>query len=382
MSLIYLDNNATTKIDSQVLEVMLPYLTDNFANASSTHSFGVGANEAVKVARQQIASLIGCEINEIVFTSGATESINLAIKGVAEIYQNKGKHIITVQTEHTAVLDVCKYLEKKGFEITYLPVKDDGLIDLNLLKAKLRPDTILISIMAVNNEIGVIQPIKEIAELAHNNSILFMTDATQAVGKIPIKVDDLGIDLMTFSAHKIYGPKGIGALFIRQRRPFRVKLETLIHGGGHEGGYRSGTLNVASIAGFGKACEIANKTMSITAKYVEDLRNNLEKELLKIEDSKINGNIEKRLYNVCNIRFKGCDADAMISSIDNIAFSNGSACTSISIEPSHVLIALGLTDIEAYSSIRLSLSKFNTIEEIPLVVEIIKNKVMELRAML
>jgi cysteine desulfurase len=254
---IYLDNNATTKIDPRVLEGMMPYLTDNFANANSTHQFGLGANEAVKNARQQIATLIGCETNEIVFTSGATEGINLAIKGIAENYNTKGKHIITVSTEHSAILDTCKYLEKKGFEITYLPVDKDGLIDLQFLKKAIRPETI--SVMLVNNETGVIQNIKEISDIAHSNDVLFMTDATQAVGKINIDVEALQIDLMPFSGHKIYGPKGVGALYVRQRRPRKIKMEALQHGGGHEKGWRSGTLNVPGIVGLGLACEIAEK---------------------------------------------------------------------------------------------------------------------------
>src|ERR1039458_1872432 len=251
--LIYLDNNATTPIDKRVLEVMMPFLTDNFANANSTHHFGVGAYDAVKNARLQVADLIGAETHEIIFTSGATEAINLAIKGVAENYKDKGKHIITVATEHTAVLDTCKYLETKGYEVTYLPVLPDGLIDLDLLKNALRPDTILVLVMYVNNETGVIQPIKEIAAMAHDAGALFMIDATQAVGKLPINVDDMGIDLMTFSGHKIYAPKGVGALYIRQRGN-RVKLQALIHGGVHERGFRSGTLNVPGIVALGCAC--------------------------------------------------------------------------------------------------------------------------------
>ena len=379
--MIYLDNNATTKIDPVVLEAMMPFLTDNFANAASTHHFGMGANEAVKVARQQIADLLACETNEIVFTSGATEGINLAIKGVAEHYQAKGKHIITATTEHSAVLDVCRFLETKGFEISYLPVKTDGHVDVEVLKNTLREDTILVSVMAVNNETGVIQPIKEIAELAHGVGALFMTDGTQAVGKIPIDVDALGIDLLTFSGHKIHAPKGIGAMFVRQRRPRRVKLQTLLHGGGHEGGFRSGTLNVAGIVALGKACELANKTMLATANYVKNLRDTLETELLKIEGTHINGNTAKRLYNVTNIRFDGCDADAMMMGLENMAVSNGSACTSTSIDPSHVLTAMGLSELDAFSSIRFSLGKFNTTDELPQVVKAVQKVVEGLRAM-
>jgi cysteine desulfurase len=379
--MIYLDNNATTRIDPQVLETMMPFLTDNFANAASTHAFGVGASEAVKTARQQVADLIGAQPHEIVFTSGATEAINLALKGVAEQYQAKGKHIITVQTEHSAVLDVCKHLETKGFEVTYLPVQSDGLLDLDLLKNALRKDTILVSVMAVNNEIGVIQPLKEIAAMAHQAGALFMTDATQAVGKWPLDVDKVGIDLLTLSAHKFYGPKGVGALFVRQRRPNRVRLEALLHGGGHEGGKRSGTLNVAGIVGMGKAAEVAQNQFKNDAQRVGELRDTLETELLQIERTHLNGNPQNRLYNVTNVLFEGCDSDALIMGLENIAVSNGSACTSASIEPSHVLMALGMTETEAFSCIRFSLGRFNTPEEIPQVVAAVKKVVGQLRAM-
>jgi cysteine desulfurase len=379
--LIYLDNNATTRIDSRVLEEMMPYLTNNFANAASTHAFGLEANDAVKMARQQVAELINSRTEEIVFTSGATEAINLAIKGVAENYHTKGKHIVTVKTEHTAVLDVCRYLETKGFEITYLPVKPDGLLDLGVLKSALRPDTILVSVMLVNNETGVIQPIREIAMLTHQAGALFMTDGTQAAGKLAVDVDDLGIDLMPLSAHKFYGPKGVGALFIRQRRPWRIKLEALLHGGGHEGGKRSGTLNVAGIAGLGKAAELAQKEMKQDARRIGNIRDELEKELLKIEGTRINGNPESRLYNVTNILFAACDSDALIMSLHDIAISNGSACTSASIEPSHVLIAHGLSEIEAFSCLRFSLGRFNSVEEVERVVGNVRLAVEGLRAM-
>jgi cysteine desulfurase len=378
---IYLDNNATTRVDPRVLETMMPYLTDNFANAASTHAFGLGANDAVKLARQQVAELIGSEMHEIVFTSGATEAINLAIKGVAENYQSKGKHIITVQTEHTAVLDVCRYLETKGFEITYLPVQPDGLLDLEVLKSALRPDTILVSVMLVNNETGVIQQIREIAALAHEAGALFMTDGTQALGKLSVDVDELGIDLMPLSAHKFYGPKGVGALFVRQRRPWRIKLEALLHGGGHEGGKRSGTLNVAGIAGLGKAAELAQKEMKQDAQRVGSLRDLLETQLLQIEGTRVNGNRENRLYNVSNILFEGCDSDALIIGLNDIAISNGSACTSASIEPSHVLIAHGLSETEAFSCLRFSLGRFNGVEEVSGVVGNVRAVVEGLRAM-
>lgn len=325
--------------------------------------------------------MIGAQTHEIVFTSGATEVINLAIKGIAEQYQAKGKHIITLQTEHSAVLDVCQYLETKGFEITYLPVQCDGLLDLDLLKNTLRKDTILVVVMAVNNEIGVIQPLKEIAQLAREVGALLMTDGTQAVGKMPLNVDELGIDLMPMSAHKFYGPKGVGALFVRQRRPNRVKLEALLHGGGHEGGKRSGTLNVAGIVGMGKAAELAQKQLKSDAERVGQLRDVLESELLQIVDTRPNGSRTNRLYNVTNIYFEGCDSDALIMGLENIAVSNGSACTSASIEPSHVLMALGMTETEAFSCIRFSLGRFNQSNEIPQVVEAVKRVMGELRAM-
>ncbi|HEV7347896.1 cysteine desulfurase family protein [Telluribacter sp.] len=374
--MIYLDNNATTRIDPRVLDAMMPYLTDNFANAASTHPFGQGASEAVKKARQQVAELIGARSNEIVFTSGATEAINTAIKGVAESYAHKGRHIITVQTEHSAVLDVCRHLENKGFEVTYLPVLPDGLLDLDMLKAALRPETILVSVMLVNNETGIIQPLKAIADLTHAAGALCMTDATQAIGKLSFNVAEMGIDLMTMSAHKFYGPKGVGALYVRQRY---VKLEALLHGGGHEGGRRSGTLNVAGIVGIGKAAEIAQKELHADAERVGQLRDMLESELLKIESTLVNGNREQRLYNVTNILFQGCDSDALIMGLEDIAVSNGSACTSASIEPSHVLLAHGLSETEAFFCIRFSLGRFNTAEEMQQVVEAINRSVAYLR---
>lgn len=379
--MIYLDNNATTKIDPIVLETMLPFLTDNFANASSTHSFGLSANDAVKNARQQVANLIGAEAHEIIFTSGATEAINLAIKGVAENYQERGKHIISVQTEHKAVLDVCAYLETKGFDVTYLPVLPDGLIDLELLEKAIRPDTILVSVMLVNNEIGVIQPIKQIANLCNKTGALFMTDATQAVGKLPIDVDNMGIDLLTMSAHKFYGVKGVGALFVKNRRQKRVKLEAILHGGGHEGGRRSGTLNVAGIVSMGKAAELCINNMKEDSLHIGKMRDELEKALLQIPNTSLNGNRENRLYNTTNIYFEGCDSDALIMGLQDIAVSNGSACTAASIDPSHVLMSLGMTESEAFSCIRFSFGRFNKAEDIAVVVEAVKQVVEKLRAM-
>jgi cysteine desulfurase len=357
--MIYLDNNATTRLDPRVLEAMLPYFTEDYANAASTHPFGLRAHEAVKLARQQVAQLLGCEKEELVFTSGATEAINLAVKGVVESYASRGKHIVTVQTEHTAMLDVCRYLETQGCKVTYLPVQPDGLLDLATMQAAIRPDTILVSVMAVNNETGVIQPIREIAALAHAAGALFMTDATQAVGKLPLDVEALGIDLLTFSGHKFYGPKGVGGLYVRQRKPRRVRLAALLHGGGHERGWRSGTLNVPGIVGLGYAAELCRQSMTEEAARIGALRDELEAGLLAIPGTRVNGNRQHRLYNTTNILFEGCDSAAMIMGLDEIAVSNGSACSSTSLEPSHVLVALGLGETEAFCCLRLSLGRFS-----------------------
>jgi cysteine desulfurase len=384
---IYLDNNATTPIDKRVLDAMMPFLTHEFANANSTHQFGVHAYEAVKSARIQVSELIGAEPHEIVFTSGSTEAINLAIKGVAENYQSKGKHIVTVSTEHSAVLDTCQYLESKGFEITYLSVKLDGLIDLDEFKTVLRDDTILVSVMLANNETGVIQPIKEIAELSHNVGALYMSDATQAVGKIVVNVDELGIDLLCLSGHKLYAPKGVGALYVRQRMN-RVKIPALLHGGGHEKGLRSGTLNVPGIVALGEACAIAKRELSKNAESIGTLRDYLETELLKIDGTSVNGNTNSRLFNTSNILFRGADSDAVIIGLSKpendlplIAVSNGSACTSASIEPSHVLTAMSLDEINSFSSIRFSVGKFNTKKEIDIVIDSVRKVISNLRAM-
>lgn len=373
MKIIYFDNNATTPIDERVLEAMLPFLKENFANANSTHQFGISANESVKNSRLKIADLIGAEQNEIIFTSGATEAINLAIKGAAENYSAKGKHIVTVVTEHTAVLDTCKNLESKGYEVTYLPVKSDGLIDLTELKSVLRNDTVLICVMYVNNETGVVQPIKEISEMAHVVGALFMSDATQAVGKIPVNVDELGIDLMSFSGHKMYAAKGTGVLYVRQRMN-KIKIPALLHGGGHERGMRSGTLNVPGIVSLGVACEIAKDEMKQDAERIAALRNELENELLKITDTYVNGNTENRIFNVSNICFTGFDANVMIGRMKNVAVSNGSACSSATVEPSHVLTAMGLNDDDAFASIRFSLGKLNTENDVNEVVKKIKSE--------
>ncbi len=365
---LFLDYNSTTPIDPRVLEAMLPFLKDNFANSSSTHHFGLHINESVNQAREQIADFINSEPNELIFTSGATEAINLAIKGVAESYFNKGKHIITVLTEHKAVLDTCNDLERKGYEVTYLSVQANGLIDIEELKQAIRPDTVLVSVMYVNNEIGVIQPIKEIAKLAHETGALFMTDATQAVGKTKIDVNDLGVDLLCFSGHKMYAPKGIGALYIRNK----TKLTPQIHGGGHEQGFRSGTLNVPGIMALAKACELATEEMDLNQSSISILKYKLESELLKLPNTSINGNSENRIYNTTNIRFKGQDANILIGRMKNIAVSNGSACSSSVIEASHVLKAIGLNDDDAFASLRFSLGKFNTMEEIDTVIQTIK----------
>ncbi|HEX5152788.1 MAG TPA: cysteine desulfurase family protein [Parafilimonas sp.] len=371
---IYLDNNATTPIDKRVLDAMLPFLTENFANPSSTHCFGITAGEAVKKARNQVAEFINAEENEIIFTSGSTEAVNVALKGVAENYSARGKHIITVSTEHYAVLDTCKHLESKGYEVTYLSVNQDGLINLTELKNSLRVDTILVCVMYVNNETGVVQPIKEISSIAHEAGALYMCDATQAAGKIEIDVDALGIDLLCISGHKMYAPKGIGALYVRQRLN-RVRLPAYIHGGRHEQGLRSGTLNVPGIIALAKACEIAQQQMKQDTERIFALRNELENELLKISGTYVNGSLEKRIYNVSNICFPGIDANALIGRMKNIAVSNGSACTAAVVEPSHVLTAMGLSEDDAFGSIRFSLGRFNTENEVGAVIKSISGLV-------
>lgn len=376
--MIYLDNNATTKVDERVVQFALPFLTENFGNASSTHEFGQQINKAVNEARQKVANLVGGNDDDIIFTSGATEAINLAIKGIAENYKEKGKHIITLQTEHSAVLDTCQYLENQGFEVTYLPVNADGLLNLELLEKSIRTDTILVSVMFVNNEIGIIQPIKQIVKLAHAKGAFFMTDATQAVGKILINVKDLGIDLMAFSGHKFHAPKGVGALYVRDNKK-KIRLNAQTHGGGHERGLRSGTLNTFGIVALGKACEIAKEEMKTNAEQIKTLRDFLETELLKIPNTKINGSQENRFYNITNIFFEGADSEAVIIGLQGIAVSNGSACTAITLEPSHVLKAIGLTDEQAFQSLRFSLSKYNTKEEIEMAVLDVSKVIGELR---
>lgn len=379
---IYLDNNATTPLDPRVLEAMLPYFTEHFGNAASrNHPFGWEAEEAVDYAREQVAKLVGADSKEIIFTSGATEADNLAIKGVFEMYASKGNHIITATTEHKAVLDTCKHVEKLGGEVTYLPVQEDGLIDLKLLEESIKPTTVLIAIMYANNEIGVVQPVKEISAIAKKHGVLFFTDATQAVGKIPVDVLKDGIDIMAFSGHKLYGPKGIGALYVRRKNP-RVKVTSQMDGGGHERGMRSGTLNVPGIVGFGKACELCRLEMEEETQRISKLRDKLENSLLQLEEAYVNGNREHRLPHVSNISFKYVEGEGLMMGFNkNIAVSSGSACTSASLEPSYVLKALGLGDDLAHSSLRFGLGRFTTEEQIDYTIEQVSKTVTKLREM-
>jgi cysteine desulfurase len=377
---IYLDYNSTTPCDPRVVAAMLPYFTEKFGNAASrSHIFGWEGEEAVTYAREQVAALIGAEPEEIVFTSGATEGDNLALKGVFELYASKGNHIITVVTEHKAVLDSCHHIERLGGEVTWLPVDADGLIDLRELEAAIRPGTVLISVMYANNEIGVIQPIKAISELARSRGVLFFTDATQAVGKVPVDVNRDGIDLLALSAHKIYGPKGIGALYVRRRNP-RVRLSAQMDGGGHEKGMRSGTLNVPAIVGLGKACALCAAEMETDALRIARLRDRLESGLLKIEGSLVNGSRTQRLPQTTNISFSYVDGQALLAGLGkDIALSSGSACTSASMEPSYVLKALGLGDDLAHSSLRLGLGRWTTEEEVDYAIDRITGTVGRLR---
>lgn len=379
---IYLDNNATTPCDPRVVETMIPYFTENFGNAASrNHPFGWVAEEGVDYAREQVAKLIGADPKEIIFTSGATEGANLAIKGVFDMYASKGNHIITANIEHKAVLDTCKHIEKLGGEVTYLAVKEDGRIDMNELAAAIRPTTILIAIMYANNEIGTIHPIWEISALARSKGILFFSDATQAVGKIPVDVNRDGIDLLTFTAHKIYGPKGIGALYVRRKNP-RVKVTAQMDGGGHERGMRSGTLNVPGIVGFGKACELCMNEMEAEAARLSALRNKLETALMYLEEAYVNGSTEHRLPHVSNISFKYVEGEGLMMGFNKtIAVSSGSACTSASLEPSYVLKGLGLGDDLAHSSLRFGLGRFTTEEQIDYTIEQVSATVLKLREM-
>lgn len=376
---IYLDNNATTPMDPRVLDAMLPYFNTKFGNAASrNHAFGWAAEEGVDYAREQVAKLIGANEKEIIFTSGATESDNLAIKGVFEMYKDKGNHIITCVTEHKAVIDACKHVEKLGGEVTYLGVKSDGLIDLAELEAAMTEKTILVAIMYGNNEIGVIQPIREISAIAHKHGALFMTDAVQAVGKIPVDVNADGIDLMAFTGHKMYGPKGVGALYVRRKNP-RVKVTAQMDGGGHERGMRSGTLNVPGIVGLGKAAEICRLEMDEEAKRLSKLRDKLQIELTVLEESYVNGNTDHRLPHVANISFKYVEGEGLMMAMKDLAVSSGSACTSASLEPSYVLKSLGLSDDLAHSSIRFGLGRFTTDEEVDFAIKQTKKAVNHLR---
>nr|WP_295194635.1 MULTISPECIES: IscS subfamily cysteine desulfurase [unclassified Sediminibacterium] len=379
---IYLDNNATTPMDPRVLEAMIPYFTEHFGNAASrNHSFGWQAEEAVDYAREQVAKLIGADPKEIIFTSGATEGDNLGIKGVFEMYASKGNHIITCTTEHKAVLDTCKHIERQGGEVTYLEVNPEGLIDLKQLEAAIKPTTILIAIMYANNEIGVVQPVKEISALARKHGVLFFTDGTQAVGKIPVDVNKDGIDIMAFTGHKMYGPKGVGALYVRRKNP-RVKVTAQMDGGGHERGMRSGTLNVPGIVGFGKACELARLEMADDAARLSKLRDKLENALMQLEEAYVNGSREHRLPHVSNISFKYVEGEGLMMGFNkNIALSSGSACTSASLEPSYVLKALGLGDDLAHSSLRFGLGRFTTEEQIDYTIKAVSDTVIKLREM-
>jgi len=378
---IYLDNNATTPMDPRVLEAMLPYFNDKFGNAASrNHAFGWNAEEAVDYAREQVAKLINASPKEIIFTSGATESNNLALKGIFEMYARKGNHIITVNTEHKAVLDSCKHIEKLGGKVTYLEPAVDGLINLEDLEKAITPETIVISVMYGNNEIGVLQPIEEISAIASKHGILFHSDATQAVGKVPVDVQAQKIDLMSFTAHKMYGPKGVGALYVRRKNP-RVKVTAQVDGGGHERGMRSGTLNVPGIVGFGKACELCMNEMEEEAKRLSKMRDRLEAELLKVEESYVNGSVEHRLPHVTNISFKHVEGEGLMMGIKDLAVSSGSACTSASLEPSYVLKNLGLDDDLAHSSLRFGLGRFTTDEEIDYAIDHVSKAVNKLRDM-
>lgn len=377
---IYMDNHATTPVDPRVVEAMLPYFTVQFGNAASrNHSFGWEAEKAVENARAQIANLIGATAKEIIFTSGATESDNLAIKGVAEMYREKGDHIITMAIEHKAVLDTCKRLQKHGYQVTYLPVNSEGLIDLDDLRRALTPKTILISIMYANNEIGVLQPIAEIGKIAKEHGVLFHTDATQAVGKIPFDVQQFNVDLASLSAHKMYGPKGVGALYVRRRNP-RVQLAPIIDGGGHERGMRSGTLNVPGIVGFGKACEIAAAEMASEAERLRQLRDKLMHGLQsQLDEIYVNGSLEHRLPHNLNMSFAYVEGESLLMGISDVAVSSGSACTSATLEPSYVLKALGVSEDLAHTSIRFGLGRFNTEEEVDYVIARVTEAVKRLR---
>jgi len=375
---IYLDYSATTPVDPRVAQKMITYLTDEFGNAASrSHSFGWRAESAVEEARENVASLVNCDAKELVWTSGATESINLALKGAAHFYQDKGKHLVTVKTEHKATLDTMRELEREGFEVTYLDVRDDGLLDLESFKAALRPDTILVSVMYVNNEIGVIQDIPAIGEICRQRGIIFHVDAAQATGKISVDLAKLKVDLMSFSAHKTYGPKGMGALFVR-RKP-RVRIEAQMHGGGHERGMRSGTLPTHQIVGMGEAFRLAKLEMTTENDRVRMLRDRLWKGLSQIDEVYVNGDMERRVPHNLNASFNFVEGESLIMAIKDIAVSSGSACTSASLEPSYVLRALGRSDELAHSSIRFTIGRFTTEADVDYTIDLLQRKVGKLR---
>jgi len=375
---IYMDYSATTPVDPRVVDKMIPYLRESFGNpASRSHPFGWEAEKAVETAREQVAALVNADPREIVWTSGATESDNLAIKGAANFYSSKGKHIITVKTEHKAVLDTTRELERQGFEVTYLDVKDNGLIDIEVFRQAIRPDTILASVMMVNNEIGVVQDIEQLGEICREKGVIFHVDAAQATGKVGIDLQKLKVDLMSFSAHKTYGPKGIGALYVR-RKP-RIRIEAQMHGGGHERGMRSGTLATHQIVGMGEAFRIAKEEMATENERIRMLRDRLYRGLNTMEEVYVNGDMEARVPHNLNISFNFVEGESLIMAIKDVAVSSGSACTSASLEPSYVLRALGRNDELAHSSIRFTVGRFTTEEEVDYVVELLKNKIGKLR---
>ena len=382
MKQIYLDNQATTPLDPEVFSAMSPWFTEKFGNASSrNHTYGWEAEEAVEIARESVAAIIGSLPKEIIFTSGATEANNIALQGAAKNYQNQGQHIITLETEHKAVIDVCQHLSEDGFDITYLPVDKDGMLNVNKFEDAIRDDTIFASVMHVNNEIGVIQPIKELGAICKNKNVIFHVDAAQSVGKIPLNIDDMGIDLLSISAHKFYGPKGVGALYIRRKDP-RVQLQPVMFGGGHERGVRSGTLPVPNIVGMGRACDLAADVMNEENLKITTLRDALLQGIRdKNPNALVNGSMEKRVAGNLNMSFPGVNNEAIIAAIPEIAISSGSACTTSTMEPSHVLLALGMSKEEAYSSLRFGIGRFNTEEDIHIAVKSINGCMKKLNKM-
>ena len=379
---IYMDNHATTRVDPRVVEAMLPYFTERYGNAASTnHVFGWEADEACQKAREQIASLVGATAKEIVFTSGATESNNLAIKGVARMYRRKGKHLVTATAEHKAVLDPYKRLGREGWEVTIVPVDRTGQVDPDAVRGALRDDTLLVSVMLANNEVGTINPLGEIGELCKQRGVLLHSDATQAVGKVPVDVEELGVDLLSCSAHKMYGPKGVGALYVRRRNP-QVRIEPMIDGGGHERGMRSGTLTVPNIVGFGKACELCGQEMQVDAERIGALRDRLHRDIIeRIEQVTLNGHPAERLAGNLNLSFAFVEGEALMMSMKDVAVSSGSACTSANPEPSHVLLAMGIGEELTRASIRFGLGRFNTDDEVTFAIDAIADAVSRLRAM-